>query len=106
MKGGLVILKKDIKNFEGRYEIRSNGEVYSHISHKVLKPRLTKTGYHRVHLGANTDYYIHRLVAEAFIPNPNHYTSINHKDEDKANNDMSNLEWCDVRYNNNYRQQT
>ena len=45
---------------------------------------------------------VHRLVAQAFIPNPNGYKEINHKDEDKTNNRVSNLEWCDRLYNMNY----
>lgn len=48
-------------------------------------------------------FSIHRLVAQAFIPNPNGYKEINHKDEDKTNNRVSNLEWCDRLYNMNYR---
>ena len=46
--------------------------------------------------------YVHDLVAEAFIPNPNHYTEINHIDENKGNNFYLNLEWCDKKYNSNY----
>ena len=52
--------------------------------------------------GKRRQYLIHRLVAEAFIPNPNHLPMINHKDEVKSNNTVGNLEWCDALYNNNY----
>ena len=62
-------------------------------------------GYQMIHLRAKNKsklYSIHRLVAEAFIENPNNYPQINHKDEDKTNNCVSNLEWCTCKYNNNY----
>lgn len=62
--------------------------------YKVVKLRLTNNKFKQ--------YKVHRLVAEAFIPNPNNYPCVNHKDENKANNCVNNLEWCTVRYNNCY----
>ena len=62
-------------------------------------------GYLRVYLyknGKGKSFYIHRLVAEAFIPNPNKYQEVNHKDENSSNNRADNLEWCTHKYNSNY----
>ena len=58
-----------------------------------------------VHLCKNNQckwFRVHRLVAEAFIPNPNNYSEVNHKDENKENNHLNNLEWCSRKYNMNY----
>lgn len=60
-----------------------------------------KTGYRFVILDRKT-CYVHRLVAEAFLPNPDNFPQINHKDENKANNSVENLEWCSAKYNVNY----
>lgn len=94
--------QKDIAGFEGKYAIDTDGNVWSYRSKKYLKPRYTQKGYARVHLGLNTDYYVHRLVAKAFIPNPDELPFINHKDENKLNNKVENLEWCTQKYNDNY----
>lgn len=72
---------------------------------KILKPIQHTNGYYAVSLSKNNIhkiYLIHRLVAEVFLNNPNGYPCVNHKDENKTNNKMSNLEWCTHIYNNNY----
>lgn len=98
---------KDIKGFEGRYTISNLGIVRSLLTGKVMKPYITRAGYARVNLRyANSREYksllIHRLVAGNFIPNPNKYPEINHKDCNRLNNRIDNLEWCDRFYNIKY----
>lgn len=113
---------KDIKGYEGSYQVSSIGRVRSLdrlITHmnmgiirkhlykgKILKPILEPDGYLSVSLykkGSSTKKFrIHRLVCESFISNPNNYPIINHKDENKTNNMVENLEWCDYSYNNTY----
>lgn len=87
------------------YLIFDDGRVWSLAKHLFLKPRITWGGYYSVGLknnGKSTTRFIHRLLAEAFIPNPNNYKVVNHKDENKLNNSLNNLEWCDAKYNTNY----
>ena len=99
---------KDIKDYESLYAITRDGRVWSYKSNKFLKPSLVR-GYHRVILykeGKEKAFRIHRLVAEAFIPNPDGLPQVNHKDEDKSNNCVENLEWCDAKYNANYGTRT
>ena len=96
---------KDIQGYEGKYQISNLGNVYSLITNKILKPRLTLDGYYQVDLcknGVKKHLYIHRLVAQSFLDNPKNYKIVNHKDENSMNNIVSNLEWCDSTYNNNY----
>lgn len=96
---------KDIKNYEGSYAITSCGKVWSYINECFLKPYTDNDGYLRVNLykdGKMKQYLIHRLVADAYIPNPDNLPQVNHKDENKANNCLQNLEWCDAKYNVNY----
>ena len=68
----------------------------------ILRPVIGKKGYCVVGLGKGNRWYVHRLVAVAFLPNPNNLPMVNHKDENRANNKVDNLEWCDNRYNLNY----
>lgn len=87
-----------IKEINERYSITSDGKVYSHINKIYLKPFLNTKKYLCVDIHIKSAR-IHRLVAEAFLPNPNNYTQVNHIDGIKSNNDVSNLEWCDNRHN-------
>ncbi len=108
---------KDIPNFEGMYQVSnygnikslaryiSNGKGKRYIDEKILTPIDNGYGYKCIGLRnkqKKTVKYIHRLVAEMFIPNPKGYKQINHKDENKSNNKATNLEWCDSQYNIDY----
>ena len=96
-----------IKGYESQYQVSDQGRVKSL---KFGKERIRKQvripkGYLQVQLWKNGEmkwYLVHRLVAQAFIPNPNNLPEVNHKDEDKENNSVQNLEWCDRKYNVNY----
>lgn len=107
---------KDIKGYDGLYQVSNlgrvkslkrkvwNGKKYYTIPEKPLKLGFNGRYYH-VRLskaGAVKIYVVHKLVAEAFIPNPNNHPVINHKDENKTNNNVDNLEWCSIKYNCNY----
>lgn len=88
---------KDVEGYEGLYKINNFGDVYSLIKHKILSPSKHKRGYHLVLLTKNKQHkqhYVHRLVAKAFIPNPQNKIEVNHKDGNKINNSVDNLEWC------------
>lgn len=96
-----------VLGFEGLYEVSSLGQVRNKKG-EVLKQGIKRTPctcYKVVHLWKEGKYhrkYIHRLIAEAFIPNPNNLPMVNHKDEDGTNNFIDNLEWCTREYNVNY----
>ena len=95
---------KNIKGYEGRYQISTFGRVRSFINNshqkyktpKILQDSVNK-GYHFVRLQKNgqiKNKLVHRLVAEAFLPNPNSKLEVNHKDGNKSNNHVLNLEWA------------
>ena len=101
---------KVIPNTDGKYLISNYGRCkslnYNHTGcEKLLTPSPITGGYFRYAITVNGKHMskkIHRLVAEAFIPNPLNLPQVNHKDEDKSNNTVWNLEWCDSNYNVNY----
>ena len=111
---------KDIPEWEGLYMASNAGHIKS-VSHWVqtkgramrltksviLKPKKTPFGYLTVRLQDKSNsrdkfYMVHRLIADTFIPNTDNLPFINHKDEDKTNNIVGNLEWCTAKYNVNY----
>lgn len=99
-----------IAGYEGLYEVSNLGHVKSlgndkSRKEKIMKPEKDKDGYLRVTLcrnGKGKHFKVHRLVATAFLPNPEGFPEINHLDEVKTNNCISNLEWCSTKYNSNY----
>ena len=98
---------KDVVGYEGRYKISNLGRTYSLITNKILVPKkFSGKNYYYQALtdgkGNVKNYRIHRMVADAFISNPLGLPYINHKDENPSNNCVDNLEWCDMKYNNNY----
>lgn len=108
---------KDIIGYEGLYQISDTGEIKSlakmagrsRRKERILKTYLDKDGYVKVILCKNNKTHflsVHRLLAEVFIPNPFNYEQINHKDENKKNNNLTNLEWCTCKYNINYGTRT
>lgn len=94
----------DIKGYEGLYQVSNKGNIYSCRRNRLMK--INSNGrYSIVTLTKDKQthtFKVHRLVAEAFIPNLNNYPMINHKDEDRYNNCVENLEWCTAVYNNTY----
>lgn len=101
-----VVLERNL-GFMGypNYSVDTEGNVWNIIRGYKLKHSTIKEGYMLVMLynnGARKSFLIHRLVALAFIPNPNKYPFINHKNENKCDNSVGNLEWCSANYNNNY----
>lgn len=96
---------KDIKDYEDLYEVSDTGLVRNKATGRILKLTRDKDGYLQVSLykdGIRKTYRVHRLVAQAFIPNPNNYSEVNHIDENKTNNNVENVEWCSRQYNNEY----
>lgn len=96
---------KDIEGYEGRYMVSDQGQVYNVKRKQFMSLQDDGRGYLFTGLSKNGKrkfYKVHRLVAQAFIPNPDNLPEVNHKDENKHNNCVDNLEWCDVKYNRNY----
>lgn len=101
---------RDIIGYEGKYQVSNCGRVktlnYNNTGRERIKQLETNTkGYKKIDLyknGEREPFLVHRLVAIAFIPNPNNFPIVNHKDENPSNNCVDNLEWCDVKYNINY----
>lgn len=99
---------RDIPGYEGRYAATSCGRIWSHLTKRFLKAEITAKGYHKVHLtkadGSMRYEAIHRLVAMTYIPNPLGLETVNHIDECKDHNYITNLEWMsradNVRYGN------
>lgn len=110
----------DLGGFEGVYQVSDQGNVRSvqravyhkdgkvtHHKQRVLKQSTNKKGYKMVYPSKGSkksSVKVHRAVCEAFWPNPTGFPEVNHKDEDKTNNDFDNLEWCDTAYNVDYSQ--
>jgi hypothetical protein len=111
---------KDIAGYEGLYQVSNKGRVRSLeryvkrygknfiIKERILSQTDNGHGYMLVCLvplngkAHRKNNYVHRLVAQSFIPNPNSYPEVNHIDEDKQNNNVNNLEWCSRKYNLEY----
>lgn len=109
---------RPVKGYEGVYEVSNLGRVkgverfcrgrhdgLKPVHEKILTTDVSNCGYLRVRLylyGKSKRLYVHRIVAEAFIPNPDGLPQVNHKDENKKNNSVNNLEWCTASYNMNY----
>ena len=113
---------KPIKGYEDLYMVSNWGRVKSFdrwvkskngsiriCRGRILKPYTNKDGYLYVVLSKNNKqktFKVHRLVAEAFLPNPYNLLQVNHRDENKLNNNVDNLEWCTNEYNINYGTRT
>lgn len=101
---------KDIIGYEGLYQVSNLGNVKSLNYHrtgqeKLLSLRISSHGYLLINLYKDGKYIchsVHRLVAEAFLPNTNNYPEVNHIDKNKLNNNVDNLEWCTRKYNQNH----
>lgn len=100
-------MMKEVAGYDGKYAVSGDGTVWTMqppggSGPRALRPYVNTGGYLRVNLrrGGKTEHkYVHRLVAEAFLPNPSGFGVVNHKDANPQNNAADNLEWCDQGYN-------
>lgn len=87
------------------YTVSEKGEIFSRKSNRILKHNITNQGYHTVELfnkHGSKRLLVHRLVAQAYVPNPENLPQVNHINENKGDNSARNLEWCTAKYNMNY----
>lgn len=97
---------RDVPNYEGLYQVSNTGKVRNARSGRVLKPHRQGSGYLQTMLskdGSRSHPLVHRIVASAFIPNPEQKPQINHKNGDKSDNRSENLEWCTMSENLKHR---
>ena len=95
---------KVIEGFEN-YSVSTHGRIRKNKRGELMNAGICNSGYLRIRLcnnGVMKKFLVHRLVAQAFITNPENYPCVNHIDEDKTNNNINNLEWCSHHQNNNY----
>lgn len=98
---------KEVPGYDGHYLASNLGRIKSLYSNSIMKPYLMPNGYLHIRLTITgthkcKDDYVHRIIAKTFLENPNNYKEVNHINEDKTDNSVSNLEWCSRSYNNNY----
>lgn len=101
----MEVIWKAVPGYEGLYEISNCGRLKCFVKGVITYGAISAKGYRVTCLYKNKkkkSVFIHRLVAKAFIPNPQNLPFINHKDENKLNNNVENLEWCTAKYNSNY----
>ena len=105
-----IVIEKNgiLYDFTNLYKVSNLGRIKSYVrdkNGKIMSPKKEKSGYMQICLRNNGEkeiFKVHRLVATAFLPNPDKLPQVNHKDENKTNNNVDNLEWCSASYNTNY----